>query len=259
MTDDRVAIVTGSSRGIGRGIALSLARRGWRLVVNYHRAADKAKAVQEEIQAAGTDALVVQANVADPEDLDHLVDRTLGAFGRIDLLVNNAGVGPEERIDMLEVPLESYDRVMAINLRGPFYLTQRVAKEMIGLLGEGWVASPKIVNIGSISSYTSSPMRAEYCVSKAGLSMLTALWADRLAEHGINVYEIRPGIIETDLTTVVKGKYDRLILEEGLTPIRRWGKPEDVGKAVVAIAEDLLPYSTGEVINVDGGFHLSRL
>ena len=148
---------------------------------------------------------------------------------------------------------------MGINLTGPFFLTQRVANEMIALLQEGKIPSPQIINISSISAYTSSPARAEYCISKAGMSMLTKLWADRLAEYGINVYEIRPGIIATDLTSVVQEKYDRLILEEGITPIRRWGQPEDIGKAVAAIAEGLLPFSTGEVINVDGGFHLHRL
>ena len=174
-------------------------------------------------------------------------------------MVNNAGVGPPKRVDMLEVGTESYDEVMEINLKGPFFLTQRVANEMIRLQSEDKVANPKIINISSISAYTSSPARAEYCISKAGMSMMTTLWADRLAEYGINVYEIRPGIIKTDLTAVVKEKYDDLILHKGLTPIRRWGLPEDIGKAVLAIAENYLPFSTGEVINVDGGFHMHRL
>jgi NAD(P)-dependent dehydrogenase (short-subunit alcohol dehydrogenase family) len=175
------------------------------------------------------------------------------------LLVNNAGMGPRQRVDMLQVGEASYDEVMTTNLKGPFFLTQMVSNTMIRLLKEEKISSPKIVNIGSISAYTSSPARAEYCISKAGLGMMTLLFADRLAEYGINVYELRPGIIETDLTSVVKDKYDRLILEEGITPIRRWGQPEDIGKAVVAIAEGLLPFSTGEIINVDGGFHISRL
>ena len=174
------------------------------------------------------------------------------------MLVNNAGVGPLQRVDMLQVGRELRE-VMDINLKGPFFLTQRVANEMIAQLKQGAIERPKIVNISSISAYTSSPARAEYCISKAGMGMMTALWADRLAEYGINVYEIRPGIIQTDLTAVVKEKYDQMILNEGLTPIRRWGQPEDIGKAVVAIAQGLLPFSTGEVINVDGGFHLSRL
>ena len=160
-----------------------------------------------------------------PADLDDLVDATLDHYGSIDLLVNNAGVGPRQRVDMLQVGEGSYDEVMDINLKGPFFLTQRVANEMIALMAEGIIQAPKIVNISSISAYTSSPARAEYCISKAGMSMMTTLWADRLAEYGINVYEIRPGIIRTDLTSVVKEKYDRLILEQGLTPIRRWGEP----------------------------------
>jgi NAD(P)-dependent dehydrogenase (short-subunit alcohol dehydrogenase family) len=259
MTNDRVAIVTGSSRGIGRGIALSLAERGWAVVINYRSNQSAAKEAKQLVEAAGGSALIVQADMAREADLQTLVDATLERFGRIDLLVNNAGVGPRQRVDMLQVSKASYEEVMGINLTGPFFLTQRVAKEMVALLQEGKIPFPQIVNISSISAYTSSPARAEYCISKAGMSMLTKLWADRLAEYGINVYEIRPGIIETDLTSVVQEKYDRLILEEGITPIRRWGQPEDVGKAVVAIAEGLLPFSTGEVINVDGGFHLHRL
>jgi NAD(P)-dependent dehydrogenase (short-subunit alcohol dehydrogenase family) len=255
----QVAIVTGSSRGIGRGIATSLGSRGWTVVINYSSNQTAAAEAKRLVEENGGQGLVVQADVSKRRDLDTLVDSTLNAYGRIDLLVNNAGVGPRQRIDMLTVGEESYDRVMRINLKGPFFLSQRVANEMIRLLEQQVIASPKIVNIGSISAYTSSPSRAEYCISKAGMSMMTLLFADRLAEYGINVYEIRPGIIATDLTTVVKDKYDRLIYEEGVTPIRRWGQPEDIGKAVVAIAEDLFPFSTGEVFNVDGGFHISRL
>ncbi len=259
MSNEQVAIVTGSSRGIGRGIALSLAERGWRIVINYRSNQAAAEDAQKAVGAIGGGALLVQADMASQSDLKRLVDATLTEYGRIDLLVNNAGIGPRQRVDMLQVGETSYNEVMDINLKGPFFLTQRVANEMISLLKNRSIQEPKIVNISSISAYTSSPARAEYCISKAGMSMTTKLWADRLAEYGINVYEIRPGIIATDLTSVVKDKYDRLILEEGLTPIRRWGSPDDIGKAVVAIAEGLLPYSTGEVINVDGGFHLHRL
>lgn len=259
MNAGKVAIVTGSSRGIGRGIALALAEAGWAIVVNYHSNRSAAEEAQREIEAAGSQATLVQADMANLGDLSRLVDETLARFSRIDLLVNNAGVGPRQRVDMLQVGEASYDEVMAINLKGPFFLTQQVANEMIRLLEAGTIRDPKIINISSISAYTSSPPRAEYCISKAGMSMTTTLWADRLAEFGINVYEIRPGIVKTDLTAVVKDKYDRLILDEGLTPIRRWGEPEDVGKAVAAIAGGALPFSTGEVINVDGGFHLHRL
>ena len=259
MASERVALVTGSSRGIGRGIATALAERGWHLVINYRRDKTAAEETKAAIEALGTSAFIVQADMANHQDLERLVTATLEHFGRIDLLVNNAGIGPRERVDMLQVGEESYDEVMAVNLKGPFFLTQRVANVMVAQVEQGIIQNPKIVNISSINAYTSSPERAEYCISKAGMGMMTAVWAVRLAEFGINVYEIRPGITQTDLTAVVKEKYDRLIYEEGLTPIQRWGQPEDVGKAVVAIADDLLPFSTGEVINVDGGFHLSRL
>ena len=255
----QVAIVTGSSRGIGRGIALALAARGWNIVVTYRSNRTAAEQTRADVIAAGGQALLSQADTGDLASLDRLVDSTLAHVGRVDMLVNNAGIAPRQRVDILQTSQASYDEVMTINLKGPFFLTQRVANEMIRLLAAGVISRPKIVNISSISAYTSSTSRAEYCISKAGMSMMTALWADRLAEYGINVYEIRPGIIATDLTAVVKEKYDRLILEQGLTPIRRWGQPEDIGKAVVAIAQDLLPFSTGEVINVDGGFHLPRL
>jgi 3-oxoacyl-[acyl-carrier protein] reductase len=219
----------------------------------------------------GVRAHLVQADVSVAADRAKLVAETLAAFGRIDLLVNNAGVAPDVRADLLEASEESFDRLININLKGPYFLTQLVARAMLekirgtGALssspetGTGTVSSPKIVNITSVSAYTASANRGDYCVAKAGLAMMTQLFAARLAEHGINVYEIRPGIIETDMTGPVKAKYDELIFERGLTPIRRWGRTDDVAKAVVAIAKDLLPFSTGEVINVDGGFHLRRL
>jgi 3-oxoacyl-[acyl-carrier protein] reductase len=255
----KVAVVTGSSRGIGRGIVLALAAHDWDVVVNYRGNRQAAEETQQAIKAHPVHSIVVQGDIARAEDRETLVQATIEAFGRVDLLVNNAGMGPRQRVDMLQVGEQSYDEVMATNLKGPFFLTQRIANEMIRLIAAETISNPKIINIGSISAYTSSPARAEYCLSKAGMGMMTLLWADRLAEYGINVYEIRPGIVETDLTAVVKDKYDRLILDEGITPIRRWGQPEDIGKAVAAIAADLLPFSTGEIINVDGGFHISRL
>lgn len=255
---DQAALITGAGRGIGRGIALALAEKGWNIVVNYRSNAQAASETVEMVKQAGGDGLAVQANIAEAADREQLVDETVGSFGRIDLLVNNAGMAPRARTDILEVSEESYDEVMAVNLKGPFFLTQTVASTMVEQKQLGLIDAPKIINIGSLSSYTSSPSRPEYCLSKAGLSMMTALYADRLAEYGINVYEIRPGIIETDMTSVVKEKYDTLI-GEGLTPIRRWGQPDDIARAVVAIAEGLFPFSTGEIINVDGGFHLRRL
>lgn len=257
----RVAIVTGGSRGIGRGIALELGKRGWTVVVNYAANADAAKATVGDIEQAGGKGLAVQADVSVAGDRERMVGETLKAFGRIDLLVNNAGVAPNVRADILEAGEESFDRLMNINLKGPYFLTQRVANEMVRLVKEGKYGDcelPAIVTISSISVYTASVNRGDYCVAKAGLGMLTKLFAARLAEFGINVYEIRPGVIATDMTGPVKAKYDKLIAE-GLTPIKRWGQPEDIGRAVVAVASGLLPFSTGEVINVDGGFHLKTL
>jgi NAD(P)-dependent dehydrogenase (short-subunit alcohol dehydrogenase family) len=186
-----------------------------------------------------------------------MIEFTRERYGRLDLLVNNAGVAPLVRADLLETSEESLDRLLSINLKGPFFLTQLAARWMIEQRQAGGLPA-KIITITSISAYTASVNRGDYCISKAGLAMLTPLFATRLAEHGICVYEIRPGVIATDMTGPVQEKYDRLIAE-GLTPIARWGRPEDVGRAVVALAQDALPFSTGEVINVDGGFHLRRL
>jgi NAD(P)-dependent dehydrogenase (short-subunit alcohol dehydrogenase family) len=251
---NRVALVTGAARGIGRAIAVALAREKWNVVINYRGNANAANAALKLVEETGSRGVVIQADVANTADRARLVAQTLETFGRIDLLVNNAGMAPRQRVDILETTEASYDEVMATNLKGPFFLTQLVARKMIEL----GIANAKIVNIGSLSAYASSPNRGEYCLSKAGVAMMTTLFADRLSESGINVYEIRPGVIETDLTSVVKAKYDKMIAE-GIFPIRRWGQPEDVARAVVAIADGALPYSTGEVINVDGGFHLRRL
>ncbi len=253
---DQVTLVTGAARGIGRGIAVALAERGWSVVINYRGNAPAAQQALELVERAGSRGLVIQADIANATDRARLIAQTLETFGRIDLLVNNAGMPPRQRMDMLETTEASYDEVMATNLKGPFFLTQAVARIMISALAT--IPHPKIVNIGSISAFASSTNRAEYCISKAGIGMMTTLFADRLAEYGINVYEIRPGIIATDMTSKVKDKYDRMIAD-GVTPIRRWGQPDDVARAVVAIAENLLPFSTGQVINVDGGFHLRKL
>jgi NAD(P)-dependent dehydrogenase (short-subunit alcohol dehydrogenase family) len=259
MPNEKVALVTGASRGIGRGIAEALAARGWSIAINYRGNQQAAEETRAAVEALGGAGFCVQADVGRIEEHDRLVRSVLDRYGRIDLLVNNAGMAPRRRVDMLHVGPDSYDEVMQTNLKGPFFLTQRVAREMIALIEAKTIDAPRIVNIGSISASASSTQRAEYCLSKAGLAMMTALWAHRLAEYGITVYEVRPGIIETDMTAGVKDKYDRMIMEEGLTLLRRWGRPEDVGKAVVAIAEGLLPYSTGEVITVDGGLHVARL
>jgi len=190
---------------------------------------------------------------------EQLLKAVIDRFGWIDLLVNNAGVAPSERKDLLESTEESFDRLIKINLRGPFFLTQAVANFWLaGLAEHAARRRPKVITISSISAYTASINRGDYCMSKAGLAMMTQLFAVRLAGEGIGVYEIRPGVVATDMTGPVKEEYDRLIAE-GLTPIARWGTPEDVGRAVVAIAQDQFPFSTGEVFNVDGGFHIRRL
>jgi NAD(P)-dependent dehydrogenase (short-subunit alcohol dehydrogenase family) len=249
--DRKTALVTGASRGIGKAIAIALAGAGYDVVVNYVRNAAAAEEVAREITAAGGRAQLIQADISIAADRKRLVADGLGA---IDLLVNNAGIAPDVRADILEASEASFDRMIETNLKGPYFLTQLVARRMIEQKVPG-----KIVTISSVSAYTASTSRGDYCVAKAGLSMMTSLFAARLAAHGINVYEIRPGIIETDMTGPVKAKYDELIHEKDLTPIARWGKPEDVAKAVVAVATDLLPFSTGQVIDVDGGFHLRRL
>ncbi len=254
----KVALITGASRGIGRGIAVEVAGVGYDVLVNYAGNREAALETKALVEEAGRRAEVCQANVARREDADRLAQAAMETFGRIDLLVNNAGIAPKVRADLLEATAESYDEVMATNLRGPYFLTQTVANRMIEMIRAGVVSSPRIVNISSISVYTSSPSRGEYCVSKAGVGMMTKLFADRLAEHGITVNEVQPGIIETDMTGPVRAKYDRLIAE-GLTPIRRWGRPEDVGKAVAAIAAGYFDFTTGAAIPVDGGFHLRRL
>ena len=258
MSANRVALVTGGSRGIGRGIAVALGAQGWTVVVNYRGNAQAAAECVSLVETAGGQAQALQGDIGQREDLDCLIEQILTGHGRIDLLVNNAGMAPRQRNDILDMTEDSYDEVMNVNLKGPFFLTQTVAKNMIKLRKDGVIEGGNIINIGSMSAYVSSVSRAEYCVSKAGMGMMTKLYADRLADESINVYEIRPGIIATDMTSVVTSKYDKLIAE-GLTPIRRWGQPDDVAKICVAIAEGYLPFSTGEVINVDGGIHIQRL
>ena len=257
MSQSPVAIVTGASRGIGRAIATELAAAGFRVVVNYASRRDAAEEVVAAIQTNGGTAICVAANVAVPEDREELVRRTLNDFKRLDVLVNNAGITSPQRKDLLEATEEGFDQVFGVNLKGPFFLSQLAANTMIRLGRNGAINGGKIINISSISSYAVSYQRADYCMAKAGMSMMTQLFADRLAEFAIGVFEVCPGVIETDMTGPVKEKYDRLIAE-GVSPIRRWGQPEDVARAVHAIVQDYFPFSTGERINVDGGFHIRR-
>jgi NAD(P)-dependent dehydrogenase (short-subunit alcohol dehydrogenase family) len=257
----KFALVTGASRGIGRGIAIELARAGGRVAINYAGNAEAAAEALALVKAAGGDGFTVQGDVAVAADRERMVAETIAKFGRLDLLVNNAGVAPKVRADLLDAGEESFDRLYAINLKGPFFLTQLVAKQMLQQERDAEGFRGRLVNITSISVYTASINRGDYCMVKAGLAMMTKLFADRLANDGINVYEIRPGVIATDMTGGVKEKYDKLIIhdERGITPLRRWGKPEDIGRAVRAIAEDRFPFSTGACFDVDGGFHLQRL
>jgi len=262
MTMQKTALVTGASRGIGRGIAIELGRAGCRVAINYAGNAAAAAEALALVREAGGDGFTVQADIASAADRERLVaEAVAGLGGRIDLLVNNAGVAPTVRADLLDAGEESFDRLYSINLKGPFFLTQRVAKQMISQEPDAEGFRGRIVNVTSVSVYTASSNRGDYCMVKAGLAMMTKLFADRLAADGINVYEIRPGVIATDMTGAVKEKYDQLILrdERGITPIRRWGRPEDIGRAVRAIAEDRFPFSTGAVFDIDGGFHLHRL
>jgi len=254
----KVAIITGAGRGIGRGIAVQIAAAGWTTVINDIGDKKPADETLKLVRREGSEGVVVMADITSAADRKKLLDTTMKKYGQVDLLVNNAGIGPRVRKDMLEITENSLREVMAVNAVGPYFLTQLVSKKMIRLIKKKVIKSAKIVNIGSISAYTSSTSRAEYCISKAALAMSTLLYADRLAGEGINVYEIRPGIIRTPMTEVVRDKYDKLIAE-GVTPIRRWGQPGDVARAVVAVAEDYLPFSTGQVIDVDGGFHIHRL
>lgn len=258
MIEQPTALVTGASRGIGRAIALELATQGYAIAVNYMRSREGADEVVQQISAAGGHAVAVQGDVGRREDRDAMVDQTLERFGRIDLLVNNAGITSPGRKDLLEATEDSWDLVFDTNLKGAFFLAQRAAREMVSLIAAGSISRGTIVNVSSISAYAVSTNRVDYCIAKAGLQMMTWQLASRLAEEKIRVYEICPGVIASDMTAPVTEKYDKLIAE-GLSPIRRWGQPEDVAKAVATVASGAFPFSTGDRINVDGGFHIRRL
>ena len=259
----RVALVTGGTRGIGLASAEALAREGWDLAVGGVRSEEEARPALERLRAAGAAVAYLRADIGDDDAAERLVAAVRERFGRLDLLVNNAGVAQRERQDILAASRESFDRLIRINLRGPYFLTQAAARFMLEQRAAGVAAAGSgrqgcIVFITSISAAVASVNRGEYCVSKAGLSMASLLWATRLAEEGITVYEVRPGIIRTDMTAGVTAKYDKLIAE-GLTLQRRWGTPADVGRVVALLARGELPYSTGQVITVDGGLTVRRL
>ena len=257
-TSPSVALITGASRSIGRGIALRLAKEGHAVVVNYLRSREKAEEVVAEIKRGNGNAVAIQADVGRRDDRQRLVNETLEQFGRIDVLVNNAGITSPGRKDILEATEEGWDEVFATNLKGPFFLAQVVANEMLRLMDAKGISRGTIVNISSISALAVSVNRADYCIAKSAMQMMTWLFAERLAQSNIHVFEVCPGVIASDMTGPVKEKYDDLIAG-GLTPIRRWGQPEDVASAVATLVRGEIPFSTGERIHVDGGFHIRRL
>ena len=251
----RVALVTGGTRGIGFGVARALAREGFRLAVCGTRPEGE---VHESIRPLGAETLYVQCDVGDREARARMLDAVKSRFGRLDVLINNAGVAPKERKDILEASEESFEWLIRTNLQGPYFLTQAAANWMIEQKRADQDFAGCIINVSSISATVASVNRGEYCLSKAGVSMATQLWAARLGEFGITVYEVRPGVIKTDMTAGVQEKYDNLIAG-GLLVQLRWGLPEDIGKACASLARGDFSYSTGQVILVDGGLTLPRL
>lgn len=253
-----VALVTGGSRGIGLGIAKELAKAGFNIAINGVRKPELVEPALEELRSCGVEAIYIRGDVSDRHDRQHLYEQVIAHFGKLNVLVNNAGIAPRVRMDILEATEEIYDEVLDTNLRGPYFLTQLFANQMV----KQKKADPDfpccIINVSSISATVASTNRGEYCLSKAGISMATKLWAARLGEFNIPAYEIQPGLVHTDMTAGVKEKYDRL-LEEGICLLKRWGQPEDIGKVATAMALGYLPYSTGQTVVVDGGMTLPRL
>jgi len=254
----KVAIVTGGSRGIGLGIVKCLIKDGFSVMINGVRPEESVSDLMTDLKSGGADVAYCAGDISDRAARENLIASTKEVFGALHVLVNNAGVAPKVRADLLEATEDSYDWVMDINLKGPYFLTQLAARWMVEQKKEDENWSGSIINVNSISATVISVNRGEYCISKAGLAMVTGLWAARLGEFGIPVYEVRPGITATDMTAGVTEKYDKLIAE-GLTVTPRWGIPEDVGMAVASLAEGNFPYSTGQAIMVDGGLSLPRL
>ena len=254
----KAALVTGGSRGIGFGIARALAVGGYNLAINGVRPEQDASSSLNELRSFNIDVVYCRGNIGEKGDREKIVQNAFAYFGSIEVLVNNAGIAPAVRKDILELDEENYDRLLDTNLKGTFFLTQLVANLMLKRKSLDPSYSPCIITITSISSEVASVNRGEYCLSKAGLSMMTKLFAARLGEVNIPVYEVQPGIIRTDMTSSVKDKYDKLI-NEGLTIDKRWGTPEDIGRIVAALAKGDIPYSTGQVIHADGGMSVRRL
>jgi 3-oxoacyl-[acyl-carrier protein] reductase len=254
----KTALITGGSRGIGYGIAKALAAEGYNLAINGVRAEQEVGAPLKGLKDSGIDVLYCQGNIGIREDRERIFQKAIDHFGIIDLLVNNAGVAPSVRKDLLDLDEENYDWLLDINLKGTFFFTQLIARRMLKNKEANPSYSPCIISITSISAEVASVNRGEYCMSKAGLGMMTKLFAARLGDANIPVYEVRPGVISTDMTAGVKEKYDKLI-NDGLFIERRWGTPEDIGKIVAALARGDIPYSTGQVIQADGGMGIRRL
>jgi NAD(P)-dependent dehydrogenase (short-subunit alcohol dehydrogenase family) len=255
---ERTALVTGGTRGIGLGIARALAREGWRLALGGVRSESDVGGVLDELRALGSVVHYIRGDLARPADRSRLVDAVGARLGVVNALVNNAGRGPRLRVDLLEAAEESFEELLRTNLQGPYFLTQAIARDQVARRRADRSFAASIVFITSVSAEMASPNRGEYCVSKAGLSMAARLFAARLAGDGIPVYEVRPGIIATDMTAGVRDTYDRRIAD-GLVPQGRWGQPDDVGRAVAALVRGDLPYATGTVIHIDGGLSRPRL
>jgi NAD(P)-dependent dehydrogenase (short-subunit alcohol dehydrogenase family) len=254
----QTALITGGSRGIGLGIAEELAAEGIDLAINGVRPEEQLTQVLEKLRSTGIRAIYCRGDVSQQTDRENMLKKIRKEFGQLNFLVNNAGIAPRERKDLLESTEESFEQVLKTNLQGPYFLSQSAAKWLVEQKKKDPEFFGSIINISSVSATMASVNRGEYCVSKAGMGMMTSLFATRLGEYDIPVYEVRPGVIETDMTAGVKEKYDRLF-KEGISPQQRWGKPEDVGKVVRALVKGFLPYSSGEVIMVDGGLSIPRL
>jgi NAD(P)-dependent dehydrogenase (short-subunit alcohol dehydrogenase family) len=254
----QTALITGGSRGIGYGIAMELAMEGISLAINGIRPEEEVSEVLEKLRARGVEVIYCQGNVSQKSDRESMLEKIRTEFGQLNFLVNNAGVAPKQRKDLLEATEESFERVMLTNLQGPYFLSQAVARWLVEQKKEDEKFFGAIINITSVSATMASVNRGEYCISKAGMAMMTQLFAARLGEYDIPVYEVRPGVIETDMTAAVKEKYDKMF-RNGLAVQERWGQASDVGKTVLAMVKGLLPYSTGAVIMADGGLSIPRL
>lgn len=255
---EKTALITGGSRGIGLGIAKELAKSGFSLALNGVREQESIQHVLNDLKAMGKEVIYVQGDVSIKADREKIFKSVIQTYGRLNVLVNNAGIAPRERKDILEATEGIFDDVLAINLKGPYFLTQLFANHMVEMKKEDKELWCCIINVSSVSATVASVNRGEYCISKAGIAMATKLWAARLGEFNIPVYEIRPGVIQTDMTSGVTEKYNRLF-EEGISIQKRWGLPEDVGKVAAAMASGMLPYSTGQAVMVDGGMTVQRL